>query len=252
MSDFADVKVNVSGRGALTGMAASTVSSGLASVKVGDVSISAQVARGLTLAVGDPVLLVRAGSKYVVTSLLATTAPVGPEDPAPAPTPNPTSTSGTLTITPVETRTYRPSSWTQTGDDSVYQGEYGGYGLNQGVAFYGSKPRSLSGATVTSATIAVRRIRGGAYAAQTATLRLVTQSTRPSGAPTLTSTTTGPSLAVDSTNSTFTIPTAWAQAMVDGTAGGLAVYDADGSPYMKFAGRGDWSGAWSMRINWTR
>lgn len=252
MSGFADVKVSVAGRGALIGMAASTVSSGFATIKVGDTSISAQVVRGLTLAVGDPVLLVRAGSKYVVSGLTTASTPTSPEDPDVAPAPNPGNTNGTLIVSPIETKTYRPSSWTQTGDDSVYQGEYGGYGLNQGCVFYGTKPRSLSGATVTSATVAVRRIRGGAYAAQTATLRLMTNATRPSGAPTLTSSTTGPTLAVDATNNSFTVPTSWVQAMVDGTAGGLAVYDADGSPYMKFAGRGDWSGAWVLKINWTR
>lgn len=252
MSDFADVKVSVAGRGSVIGMCTSTVSSGFAGVKVGDVAISVAVARGLSPAVGDPVLLVRSGSKYVLTSILAPSTPSSPEAPDDSPPPNPGNTNGTLVVSPIETRTYRPSSWTQSGDDSVYQGEYGGYGLNTGAVFYGTKPRSLAGATVTSATVAVRRIRGGAYAAQTATLRLMTNATRPSGAPTLTSSTTGPSLAVDQTNSAFTVPTAWVQAMVDGTSGGLAVYDADGSPYMKFAGRGDWSGAWVLKINWTR
>ncbi len=252
MSDFADTRVSLAGRGQLVGMAASTVSSGSASIKIGDVTVSANVARGLSLAVGDPVLIGRAGSKYYVTNILQASAPSSPEDPEIAPTPKPPTTSGVLVVSPVETRTWRPSSWTQTGNDAVYQGQYGGYGLNTGVAFYGSKPLSLAGATVTSATVAVRRIQAGTYASQTSTLRLVTQRTRPAGAPTLTSSTTGPALAVNSTNNAFTVPTSWAQAMVDGPAGGLAVYDADGSPYMKFAGRGDWSGAWVLKIYWTR
>ncbi|MEE3918179.1 hypothetical protein V2I01_04775 [Micromonospora sp. BRA006-A] len=40
--------------------------------------------------------------------------------------------------------------------------------------------------------------------------------------------------------------------MVDGTAGGLAVYDSSGSPYVRFAGRGSWSPAFTLAISWRR
>jgi len=83
-------------------------------------------------------------------------------------------------------------------------------------------------------------------------VRLVTQATKPAGAPTRTSSTTGPHLAVGATNNAFVVPTSWAQAMVDGSAGGLGVYDSSGSPYMRFAGRSSWSAAWTLTIRWTR
>jgi hypothetical protein len=251
MTDFADTRTSVAGRGHLTGMAASTVSAGAMSVVIGSTTVLASVIRELSPAVGDPVLVARVGSKYAVTGLLAASTPTSPEGPVADPAPRPSTVSGTLVVTPVETRTWRPSSWTSTGNDSTYQGEYAGYGLSTGVAFYGSKPRSLVGATVTSATVTLRRLSGGAYATQSTTLWRVTEDVRPSGAPTLPSSVGGPTLAIGETTDS-PVPASWAQQMVDGTAGGLAVYEADGSPYVRLAGRADWSGAWALRIHWTR
>jgi hypothetical protein len=48
------------------------------------------------------------------------------------------------------------------------------------------------------------------------------------------------------------VPTAWAQSMVDGTAGGLAIYEADGSPYVILDGRGRYGSAFALTINWRR
>jgi hypothetical protein len=121
--------------------------------------------------------------------------------------------------------------------------------VHTGCAFYGSTPQALTGATITSATMRIRRpARGGNPIAQALNLRLVTETTRPSGAPTLTSTQAGPSLAWD-TDVDFTVPTAWVTAMVAGTAGGLAI---DGTPYVVTSGTGDYGPAWAMTINWTR
>lgn len=218
---------------------------------VNGITTTVQVARDLTVASGDVLLLNKVGPQWFAVCRVYAAAPAAPSNDTP-PNPKPPSVTGNTVFAPVETRTWRDSSWTATGDDRVYQGQYGGYGLNTGCVFYGSGPRSLAGATVNSATIRVKRVKGGAFAAATATMRLMTQRTRPAGAPTLTSSTTGPNLAVNATNTAFTVPTAWAQAMVDGTAGGLAFYDADGSPYMKFAGLSDGVSAFSMTINWTR
>jgi hypothetical protein len=89
-------------------------------------------------------------------------------------------------------------------------------------------------------------------AAQATTLRLVTQAKRPAGAPTLTSSTSGPSLRRGQTVDAFVIPDSWGQALVDGTSGGLAVFESDGSPYVILAGRGRWSAAFTMTISWYR
>lgn len=208
--------------------------------------------RDATVAVGDVVVVQKIGAQWFALGRVFAAATTIPGDNGPAPDPKPPTTSGSLVVSPVETRSYRPNWGWRTDNADVYQGEYGGNGNHTGCAFYGTKPRSLAGATVTSAKIRVKRVSGGAYAAQSTTMRLLTNATKPSGAPTLqASTTAGPSLAVGG-ETTFTIPASWAQAMVDGTAGGLAFFDADGSPYVRFAGRGSWSPAFTLTINYTR
>jgi hypothetical protein len=151
----------------------------------------------------------------------------------------------------VETRSRQGSKWRSDNDD-VYQGQYGN-GNHYGCVFYGNRVKALDGVTVTSAYIRVRRPdRGGANAAQSTTMRLMVNKTRPGGAPSLGSTTSGPSLRRGQTDGSFNIPNSWAQAMVDGTAGGLCFYDAGGSPYVIFSGRGDYSAAFTLTIHWTR
>lgn len=227
------------------------------SITVNDTVVTVQAARDVTFAANDIVLLNKVGSYWVAVQRLYTAAitpPPGTDAPvATAPPPKPAVITGRLICSPVETRSYRTvfSGWRDDTAD-VYQGQYGGFGNHTGVAFYGSKPRSLSGATVTGATIQVRRAQAGTYAAQTSTMRLVTQSTRPAGTPTLTSSTTGPALAVGQTDSAFVVPNSWAQAMVDGTAGGLGFFVAGGTPYIRFAGRGSWSPAFTLTISWSR
>lgn len=253
MTDLAGLRTTTPGVASLVGTAMGTVTGSTAPIEVGGVQVTAQVLRGLTLARWDPVLITRHGATYVVVGKLAATTPAAPLGDATvgdtSPDAPPVVTTGTLVCPAVETRSYR-GSWRDDTDD-VYQGEYGGWGNHQGCAFYGSLPRSLAGATVTGSRVLVRRLSGGTYAAQTTTLRLVSQATRPAGAPTLGSSTTGPSLPVGG-QTEHTVPTSWAQAMVDGTAGALAIYTAGGSPYVRTAGRGSWGSAWTLIIDWRR
>lgn len=205
----------------------------------------------VTAVPGDVVLISKLGAQWFAVGTWGTApAPVVNQ---PAPDPKPVTTTGSLVVSPVETRSYRTTYGWRTDNTDVYHGQYGGWGNHTGSVFYGTKPRSLAGATVTSATIRVRRPSrtGSTYAAVATTMRLVTQATRPGGAPTLTSTTAGPSIKAGA-ETTFTIPTSWAQSMVDGTAGGLAFFDSDGSPYIIYAGRGTWSPAFTLTINWRR
>lgn len=249
MADFADTHFSRWGKGLLVGDAKSTVSSGTATISVGGEQITANVRRDLTLAVNDKVLIGRVGSFWVVIDRLGTAAISTPPEVEIPPPPKPATTSGRLIVSPASTRSYRTSYGWRTDNAYVYQGEYGGYGNHTGCVFYGSKPRTLTGKTVTSASVRVtRRNEGGVFAAQTSTLRLMTDSTKPAGAPTLTSSTTGPRLARGSTDTSFTVPTAWIQAIVDGTAGGLALFTSSGSPYMIFDGRP--SSSWTLTINW--
>lgn len=207
------------------------------------------VARDLTVASGDVIVVTKVGSQWFALGRAYAAAPTSPIN-QPGPPAQPTGVTGSLVVSPVETRSYRNGAW-RTDNTHVYQGSYGGAGNHTGAVFYGSAPRSLAGATVLSATAQVRRESGGAFAAQATTMRLMVDSTRPAGTVTLTSTDAGPSLAVGR-SATFAVPTAWVQSMVDGTAGGLAFLDADGSPYVVFAGSADWGPAWTLTINWQR
>ncbi|SIQ07415.1 hypothetical protein [Micromonospora avicenniae] len=237
---------------ALLATASANKSGSTVTATVNGVTTVVQVARDLAVASGDVLLVEKIGPQWFAYARVFSAAPAstGRDNEEPPP-PKPATVSGTLVVSPVETRSYRPNYGWRTDNTDVYQGQYGGWGNHTGAAFYGSKPRSLAGATVTKATIKVKRLSAGTYAAQSTTMRLVTQATRPGGAPTLGSSTSGPSLAVGG-STTFTIPASWAQAMVDGSAGGLAFFESDGSPYVRFAGRGSWSPAFTLTINWTR
>ncbi|MEH0552592.1 hypothetical protein [Streptomyces sp. B21-101] len=253
---------------ALVGVAQSASASGACAASVAGLSVILRVPPALTVAIGDLLLIVRRRSVYYAVTVLPAAPTVTPTPAAPSgnepdtgdatPPTKPTVKTGALICVPVATATYRDGSWRSDGDPvngfDTYQGRYAGssFGRMTGCAFYGTKPRSLSGATVTKATLKAKRLSGGDFAARTPTLRLVSQSTRPGGAPTLNESTSGPSLAVNATTTSFTIPTAWAQAMVDGTRGGLAMSVASDSPYIHFAGRGSWSAAWTLTIYWRR
>jgi hypothetical protein len=233
--------------------ATSVKASGTCTAIIDGTETTVQCARDLTVASGDVLMLILFGAQWFAVGRAYTAAPAdtGPTNVAPPP-PRPTTVYGKTVITPVETRSYRSGDWRDDTDD-VYQGQYGGNGNHTGCVFYGNKPRSLSGATVTDAKIKVRRPdAGGTNAAQTVTMREMTQRTRPAGGPTLGSSTSGPSLRRGQTTNAFDIPTDWAQDFVDGTAGGLAFFESDGSPYVILAGRSRWSAAFALTISWKR
>lgn len=211
--------------------------------------VTVAVARDLSVASGDVIVVTKVGAQWFALGRAYAAAPTSPIN-QPGPPAQPTGVTGSLVVPPVETRSYRNGAW-RFDNTTVYQGSYGGGGNHTGAVFYGSMPRSLAGATVLSASAQVRREDGGAFAAQSTTMRLMTNSTRPAGVVTLTSTAAGPSLAVGRSTS-FAIPTAWVQSMVDGTAGGLGFFTGTGSPYVQFAGTGDWGPAFSLTINWQR
>ncbi len=215
--------------------------------------VTVQVARDLTVAAGDPILLSKVGSQWFVISRFSSAAVATadlPTNPA-LPNPKPDVRSGVLIVAPIETRTWRSTGWRfETAD--VFHGEYGGQGNSAGSVFYGTKPTSLAGATVTSATIRVKRLTGGTYAAQATEMHLLDQAERPVSIPSWASSTTGPSINAGETVDDFAIPASWAQEMVDGTAGGLGFFASSGSPYARFAGRGSWGPAFTLSIYWTR
>lgn len=267
MADWADTRVSLAGQGTLVATATTSVSGGAVLATAAGITITVRVATGITPAQGDRLLVTRHGSVYWAIATIpapptVTPTPVAPPDTAPdpgdkAPAPKPTTTTGTLTCVPTATACYRDGSWRSDGASvnsyDLYQGRYSGssFGRMTGCAFYGSKPHSLSGATCTKATVKVKRLSAGDYAARAVTLRLVSQTSRPSGAPTLNESTSGPSLKIGDT-STFTLPTSWGQALIDGSRGGIAISISSDTPYIHLAGRGSWSAAMTLTISWRR
>lgn len=251
--DFKDTRYTTTFR-QVTGIAQGAVASGIVSVKINGTAVSCIADRALTTALGDVVYGRQLNGRIVIEGRLWTAAPTAPDDSqSPPPAPEPEFRTGTTTIAPVETRSYRPNWGWRTDNDSVYQGEYGNNGNHKGCVFYGTKPRSLKGVTVTRASIRVKRQSAGWYSDQRTTLNKITNRTKPAGAPTLTgSDTTGPRLAVGETDNDFVIPDSYAQALIDGTCGGFAIYDSDGSPYVRLAGRGAWGPAFTLKIAWRR
>lgn len=250
---YRPMRADSTSRGAMLAEATAAKVGSTVTATINGVVVTVQVARDLTVAAGDVLVVQRIGPVWVALQRMYAAATTPDVDETPPPAPKPTTTTGSLVVTPVETRSYRTTYGWRTDNTSVYQGQYGGWGLHTGAVFYGTKPQSLKGSTVTDAKLRVKRLAGGAYAAQATTMRLMTNKTRPSGTVTLqASTTSGPSLAVGASTTTFDVPTSWAQALVNGTAGGLAFYDADGSPYVQFAGRAEWSSAFTLTIYWSR
>lgn len=273
MPDFRDTRVSLAGLGVIRARALSAATSGVCLASVGGTQVFVRVVAGLTVALGDVLLILRQQSTYWAIGVVGSAPAVPPAPPAadptppppgdPSPPPKPVVTTGVLTCAPVSTATYRDGSWRSdvgpVDSADTYQGRYGGsgFGRSTGCAFYGSKPRTIAGATVTHATIHALRLSSGDYARRTPTLRLLSQATRPGGAPTLNESTSGPSLGVLNQvspwqDNAFVIPNSWAQAMVNGTRGGIAISIGSDSPYIRFAGRGSWSAAWVLNIGWRR
>jgi len=237
--------------GLILATALTAKSGGLATFRVNGTATQVQVARDLTVDIGDVCAVGRIGSQWVAVSRHFLTATVPPEDNVPAPPAVAPTVTGTLVCPAVETRSWRAAGW-RTDVDDVIQGQYGTNGNHTGVAFYGTTPASITGATVTAATVLLRRAaRGGGAGALPLTLRLVTQSTRPAGAPTLGASTAGPVMRWGQLLR-YDLPTAWGQELVDGTAGGLAVYEADGSPYLIMDGRAAFGASCTVTIDWQR
>jgi hypothetical protein len=268
MADFADTRTSTAGLGVLRGTAKTASASGACLVAVGGIVVTARVATGLTVAIGNILLLARLGSTYYVTNVIPAAPTSTPATPPPTdtpppdtgdtpPAPKPVVTTGTLTCVPTATACYRDGSWRSDGDPTnsfdLYQGRYGGssYGRNTGAAFYGSKPHTLNGATCTRATVKIKRLSAGDFSARASTLRLISQTSRPGGAPTLNESTSGPGLTIGS-STTFTLPTSWGQALIDGTRGGIGVSVSSDDPYIHLAGRGSWSAAFTVSLSWRR
>jgi hypothetical protein len=252
-------------------MAAGSISSNAVTAFINGTQTTIRTAVGLSgVSAGVPLLVSRVGSSYYAHAVLGAppSVPSGSAAPptvnpgTPAPPAKPVTTTGALVCSPTATSTWRDGSWrsdTQSINSfDTSQGRYAGssFGDMTGFAFYGSKPHTVAGATCTAASVKLLRITGGDYGLRASTLRLVTQTSRPAGFPTLNETITGPALGVSGqvspSSTTFTLPTGWGQALIDGGRGALAMSISGDSPYIVYAGRATWSAAWVLTIYWRR
>lgn len=210
------------------------------------------VARDQAVTAGDALWVLKNGTQWVAIGRAGTAAPAAPDEPpVTAPKPKPPKT-GKKVIYPVLTRSYNTNyGWRDS--DAVYQGEYGSNGNHYGCAFYGNRFDGLKGATCQRISVNIKRkSEGGQASAQGLTIRLYSNKTRPSGAPSITNNTSGPSLRWGAKDTDFVLPNTWGQALIDGSAGGLGVYESDGSPYVILHGRSSYSLSFVVTINWVR
>ena len=115
------------------------------------------------------------------------------------------STTKTITIKSTYGDTYRSSvynNWKKDG--TVRQGDYG-YGDCTGCWFFGTAFSELKGKTINKVQITITRNRGGSYAAVGLVVRTHNYSTRPSGAPKLSSSSYGTLSLATGTTETLTI-----------------------------------------------
>lgn len=189
---------------------------------------------GTAPSVGDVAVLLR--SEGVLW--LIGTYPKGTVVPPPVPDPEepdetspPTPTTTTVRLSPKATGTTRGGSVRPDTSD-LYQGDWTGRGINSGMAVY--KARQLTG-TVTACSVRIKRLDAGVYAAQSPTLRLMTQNSLV-GSPTWQDSQSGPAMKVGDVR-TVTLPDSWGQALINGTAGGIGIHVAGSSPYVRLAGK---------------
>jgi hypothetical protein len=203
-----------------------------------------------TYAANDVVAVLRDGrsSGWVLGKVGTFTPPTDP-DPTPVKV-EPVARLRVVTIKPIYTNTYR-SGWrsSSTGDELV-QGDYGGYGLNTGAAFYGNALVALRADTSRPYTIDVtyKRTSGGDYSAQSPSFYTLTQRTKPGGAPTKDDgPSTGTAVAVGKV-AKWRLPSTMALHLLNGTDGGLGIWRSGSTPYLKLAGRSDYAAAMTLRV----
>jgi hypothetical protein len=252
VSDFADTNPNLRGRGAVVGLALAAAASTSVAVSIGGQAVTVKTSRALAVAAGDLVSCVRHGSTWYVLAVLGPAAlDLAAVAADAAPDVRPPARTGRFVIHPVDTATYRASAGWRDDTTDLLQGDQSGTGRLTGAALYGTKATALAGATVTNAIVKLQRLDGGDFTAAAPTLKKVTEATRPAGAPTLTGSAAGPSLRPGDT-ADVDITTAWGQALVDGTIGGLAIDVAADTPYLRLAGRDSWAAGMTVVLDWRR
>ena len=162
-----------------------------------------------------------------------------------------TASSGTLTVDPVSASAYRSSDgW--GGRAAAVQGAYvTRWGYYHGAYFYGAGAfNSVRGRRATSATIKLKRANtGGTISNVPVYIALHAHDTRPGGAPVYTTGAKRIGVLDRDESATFTLPTSWAQLLLDGRAKGVGVLRDTTADYSIYAAPSSSNGR--VVINWS-
>lgn len=236
-----------------TGTATSTKSGGVCTALVNGYVETVQVARDLTVAVGDVLLVHRVAAikVWVASARLYTAAPasVTPDGTVP-PDPNPSSVTGRTAFLPTYTGSYR-GSW-RTDTDDLIQGVYGMDSNSTGVALYGRALLALEGATILGATLAMQRAPGGATSVAATLTKIVSGDPQTGTAPTTSGTLAAPALAEGGIADAVTVTTSWVSDMAAGTAVGLGIFNSAGTTYDRLYGIGTYAPSFTLTVDWSR
>ena len=184
---------------------------------------------------GDKLLLIEDAGQLFVVAILGESPVVppvvAPDPPAEGAPETGTRITGTTLVPPVWTGTYRSGSW-RSDTAEMIQGP-SSWGMSQGAAFFGRALASVTG-DITRLSLHFERLTFGTYAAQQPTVALLSGQTRPSGAPTVRATATGPTLTGPGSTADWTVPAAWLADINSGAAGGFGLVGT--STYMRISG----------------
>lgn len=197
--------------------------------------------------VGDNALLIRDRHRFVCIGVFGPTPTVNP--PPPVEPDKPTSSRPvTITLNPFVTNSTRPGTSASVPGDALVQGDWTGrYGKAFGQAYY--KTPNLSGVTVTSCKIQLKRADGGVFAAQVPTLHRLSNNGI-TNSPNSQGSTAGPALKVGEQRS-FSLPNSWGAALLAGTTKGIGIWVDSSSPYVRLHGRSSWGPTMSVTIRYT-
>ena len=199
---------------------------------------------------GSLVVVARDASGSFVLGVIGTTeAPTAPPNPPPV-TPPSAPQKRAATLLPTFTGSWRPGGW--RSDSDVRQGDYG-YGNHVGAAFYGRQLAGLHAnlSETRRAVLTYRRTTGGVFAPQSPTVWTLSESSRPAGAPTRLASAAGAAVGVYSDRTaSWQLPQSMTDALLSGTAGGLGIYVAGGSPYIVLLGRSEFASAFQLSVTY--
>jgi hypothetical protein len=245
------------------GTVMATPGTGVVVVSIDGSSVTLPHLRGYAPAVNDVVMVVAQGSRRIVVDAITNpsdpTTPRGqapdPSQPTPTPpiSPTPAPTVQTVTFTANDVASYRGSNW-RTDRTEAIQGDYGGYGLNTGCWFYGTKIYDgLQGAEILGLKLYMVRASGGDFAKRQGTIWAHDHASQPSGAPSLIASTDYNIGGLATNTAGWLDYPAWVgQLLADGGAKGIGCYIGSSTPYIVYASLADSRSSGALQFTYRR